>query len=109
MNCHPLTFSPHLNLWNSLPTDIQKVFNKLSGAWGADFESKVWDEQDTKGRDSCVKAGNEISTLPPKELERWKTHIKPMWDKWVAGMEAKGLPGRKVLNEVLRLSEEYSK
>ena len=99
----------NLNLWNSLPTDIQKVFNKLSGAWGADFESKVWDEQDTKGRDSCVKAGNEISTLPPKELERWKTHIKPMWDKWVAGMEAKGLPGRKVLNEVLRLSEEYAK
>ena len=47
-------------------------------------------------------------SLDPGELERWKgIGGKPVWDKWVADMEAKGLPGQKVLDEAFRLIEKY--
>jgi len=96
----------NLDLWNSLSPDIQEVFDEVSGAWGADFESKVWDEQDALGRESCLNAGNEIYTLPPEELEKWKEILQPMWTEWVADTEAKGLPGQAVLDEILRLAEK---
>jgi len=45
-------------------------------------------------------------TLPKEELDRWiEVAGKPVWDKWVADMEAKGLPGKAVLEEALRLCE----
>lgn len=94
----------NLDLWNSLPPDIQKVFDELTGAWGADFESKVWDEQDALGKESCIEAGNEVYILPPEELDKWREIVQPMWAKWVADMEAKGLPGQAVFDETLRLA-----
>lgn len=45
-------------------------------------------------------------TLPPEEADRWiEAAGKPIWDAWVAKMEAQGLPGRAVLEETLRLIE----
>lgn len=97
------------DLWNSLPPDIQKAFNELSGAWGMNFESKVWDEEDAKGKQASIKAGNKIVTLTPEELERWKSVVRPVWDEWMADMEAKGLPGKKIFNAVMQLKEKYAK
>ena len=46
--------------------------------------------------------------LDPGELEKWiDVAGKPVWDKWAADMEAKGLPGRKILDEALRLLKKY--
>ena len=47
-------------------------------------------------------------SLDPGELERWEeTAGKPLWDKWVADMDSKGLAGQKVLDEYRRLLEKY--
>ena len=46
--------------------------------------------------------------LDPGELEKWiKVAGKPVWDKWAADMEAKGQPGRKILDKALELLEKY--
>ena len=97
------------DLWNSLPPDIKKAFNELSGAWGMNFESKVWDEEDAKGKQASIKAGNKIYNLTPEELERWKSVVRPVWDEWIADMEAKGLPGKKIFDAVMQLKEKYAK
>ena len=57
------------------------------------------------------KAGKimEEVNLDPGEFEKWKALAgKPLQEKWVADMEAKGLPGQKILDEAFRLTEKYS-
>lgn len=60
-----------------------------------------------RDRKAAEEAG-QVYTLPPEEEERWRNAVRPLWDEWAADMEAKGLPGREVLNETLRLIEEYA-
>ena len=55
----------------------------------------------------CQDRGDEIVDLPPAEFARWAATGKAVWDKWAADMEAKGLPGRKVLDEAVKLVEKY--
>ena len=50
-----------------------------------------------------------ITYASPEERARWAAVAKPIHDKYIAGLEAKGLPARKVYNEANRLLEKYSK
>jgi hypothetical protein len=48
-------------------------------------------------------------TLPEQERNKWKELCKPLWGNWVNQMNAKGLPGQKILDESVRLAEKYKK
>ena len=99
----------NLETWNSLPPDIQDIFNEVI-PWAADLRDKLDLEEGERVRTKCVEEyGDTVDTLSPEELERWKEKLMPIWEDYVANAEAKGLPGRKVLDETLRLGELYSK
>ena len=50
----------------------------------------------------------ETVQLDPGELERWKEIAgKPLWDQWLAETEAKGIPGQKIMDALLRSLEKY--
>ena len=53
-------------------------------------------------------AGHTVYRLSPQELEMWKKASKPAYGKWVEAIEKKGLPGKKVLDEALRLRKELA-
>ncbi len=98
--------------WNSLPSDIQKAIMGVSGITGAElFGETNWGFAEEKLNRATIKnAGYEIKdvNLNPGELEKWQGIAgKPLWNDWVADMEAKNLPGQKALDEVLRLMEKY--
>jgi TRAP-type C4-dicarboxylate transport system substrate-binding protein len=99
----------NLDAWAKLPPDIQKKIEKVSGAFGAAFAGKGWDNAGIRGVDVAKKAGNEIYQVPQTELVRWEKSTKPVYDAWLTEMQKKGLPGKKVLDEVLFLSEKYRK
>jgi hypothetical protein len=50
-----------------------------------------------------------IYELPKGELERWTSAVQPVYDKWTAKMEAKGLPGKAILEDARRLVKKYSR
>ncbi len=98
--------------WNRLPPDIQEAIMSVSGIYGAEFAGNAeWGLEEQKRDIAAAKAaGYEIEqvSLDPGELDKWKEiGGKPVWDEWVAGTEAKGLPGQKVLDGALRLIEKY--
>jgi TRAP-type C4-dicarboxylate transport system substrate-binding protein len=96
--------------WESLPPDIQKTIDEISGARGTDLAGSAWDKVDMRGLEMVRGlSGHEVIILSHDELARWRKAIMPIWDEWVADKEAKGLPGRKILDEVLRLTEKYTK
>ena len=50
----------------------------------------------------------EVFNLAPEEIAEWeKIGGQPIWDQWLADMEAKGLPGQKAFDETLRLIDKY--
>jgi TRAP-type C4-dicarboxylate transport system substrate-binding protein len=99
----------NLDTWNSLPRDIRKVFDEI-GDEAVIKSAKIFEENEAAGLAFGVeKHGMQIIRLSTTEEERWKQLIKPVQDKWVADMEAIGIPGRKMLDEQIRLVEKYNK
>ena len=95
--------------WDALPADVKKVMDDLrldQAIWTGRYvdnhvkEAMKWSEQTQN-----VKVHN----LPPKEISRWNALLKPMIDQHLKDVEAKGLPAKAILDDVLKLKEKYSK
>jgi TRAP-type transport system periplasmic protein len=96
----------NMKTWNSLPPDIQKIIDGLTGEKAAVMGGKGYDSEDALGVADFQKAKAEIYKLPPDELAKWKAAFAPISDAWVAGLEAKGLPGKKIFDEAKRIAEK---
>jgi TRAP-type C4-dicarboxylate transport system substrate-binding protein len=90
--------------WNALPTDIQKIIEKVNEEW-IERQGKGWDEIEKRGRDFTLKLGNKIISLSKEENERWAKAVRPLLDDYVKSMREKGLPGE----EALKFCQDYVK
>jgi hypothetical protein len=79
---------------------------------------KVWAEEQKKldfplqdtAVGFCKGKNHTFANLTPKEIKVWYDLVKrPIHDKWIADAEAKGLPGKAVYEEALKLIKEYQK
>lgn len=95
--------------FSGLPEDAQKVINELSGAKMGQKSGDAFDRNAKIAEDECRKARQEIYILPAAERKVWMEKAKPVIDAWVADMESKRLPGKKVFQETVVLVEKYSK
>ncbi len=78
--------------WNSLPPDVQKVFEEVSKEWAVK-QGKVWDEIDKEGYAFTKKRGNQVIALTPQEDAKWAKAVKPLLDEYVAAAKSKGADG----------------
>jgi TRAP-type C4-dicarboxylate transport system substrate-binding protein len=108
-----ITVSMNKEKWNSMPSDIQKAIMSVSGYEGsrtyAHNYHDSYEQPVRKEMEEFVKKGGhkvEEYVLPKAELDKWiSTGGKPVWDRWVDTMEAKGLPAKNLLADVLKLIE----
>ena len=103
----PLFTMMNQKKYDSLPPDLRKVIDDLSGTWAAEFNGKVWDQNELVGIEAIKKAGATIYKVPPEERQRWAAKLKPIEEEWVKGMEAKGLPGRQLLIDLREAIKKY--
>jgi TRAP-type C4-dicarboxylate transport system substrate-binding protein len=98
----------NLAKWNSLPADIQKIFLEEGERHWLEFGVK----QDEFKMGVINRFGalpeHEVIKLSDAERARWADKAKPVYDKWAADMEAKGLPGKAYLEDTLKLSKKYN-
>lgn len=97
------------NRWNSLSKQDQEIITRITSEMMPDKLCGAVTAEMNLGIKISKERGQEIIDLTPEEFEKWKATGKPAWDKWVKQMEAKGLPGQKVLDEAVKLVEKYSK
>jgi TRAP-type C4-dicarboxylate transport system substrate-binding protein len=95
--------------WDSLPNDLQKTLEELTGSRMAEENGKVYDKHAMLGVEDAKKAGTEIYRFPPEQMEILKQRFKPFNEKWVAEMEGKGLAGKRIYEDACLLVEKYSK
>jgi TRAP-type C4-dicarboxylate transport system substrate-binding protein len=105
----------NLGVWNSLPKDIQQIFEKNGGPDQGALSGKAFE-------DACngilmgpigeydKKMGNPgLYVLPPDEAARWTKATAPVIDKWVKEKQDKGLPGKAIVDDIKSLVQKYSK
>ncbi len=109
-----LIISMNWDTWNRLPPGVQEIFTELSGV----YLSKLCGQAMDKPLDHVVgiikqydeKMGNPgIYYMPEDEYQRWVAAVTPLYEKWKADVEAKGLPGRAIFEDIQRLAEKYAK
>jgi len=98
----------NLDKWNSLPKDIQKVFEKVSKEW-IRKHAEGWDKVDQDGRQFTIEQGNQIIPLREDENERWVKAVRPVIDEYAQSLEDKGLPGTKYVEFIQKQISKYSK
>jgi TRAP-type C4-dicarboxylate transport system substrate-binding protein len=107
-----ITFGAGWNLdsWNRLPKDIQTLLEGDLGAewWLANYPP-AFEAMTQKGLQLMKDANIETINLAPDEMARWVERAMPAREHWAQDMEAEGKPGRKILDEAVRLEEKYLK
>jgi TRAP-type C4-dicarboxylate transport system substrate-binding protein len=90
--------------WDSLPSNIQKVFTDVSKKF-IEKHGMVWNYGDQEATKYFLGLGQgrEMITLSKDEIAKWKdAAVKPMIDKYITEKSAKGLPAsdyEKFINE----------
>jgi TRAP-type C4-dicarboxylate transport system substrate-binding protein len=101
----------NLNVWNSLPSDIQDAINSVSGFdRSVTFGGAQFDEHVKVVKSELKDLGKTMNeyTPPASELARWQEPAKPIWDDWLKKMEAAGHPEAKdILDSALQLIDTY--
>ena len=103
----PLVTFMNQKKYDSLPPDLRKVLDDLSGAWGAEFTGTIWDQNENLGIEAAKKVGATIYIVPLEERQRWAARLTALEDEWLASMEAKGLPGRQLLSDLREAIKRY--
>jgi TRAP-type C4-dicarboxylate transport system substrate-binding protein len=81
--------------WESLPGNIQKVFNQVSDEW-IDKHGKVWTYYDKAGIDYFLSMPDrELIELPEAEMARWVAAVKPVKSEYINEITGKGFDGAK--------------
>jgi TRAP-type C4-dicarboxylate transport system substrate-binding protein len=98
----PMAVAMNWKTWNSLPPDVQKILDNLSMRYA--FEAATaYDEDLQKALQKGRSLGKEIYPLSASELQKWEKQLSPIYDKWVADMKSKGIPGDEILNAVRQI------
>jgi hypothetical protein len=49
-----------------------------------------------------------IHVLPEAEREKWEKAVTPIYEKWIKTAEAKGAPGRAILEDAKKFSQQFA-
>ena len=92
--------------YESLHPGVQKAIDD-NVMWASQRINEIDDAHNPEAEEICRKMGHTFVVLTPEEMKLWYDAFKPVQEDWIEEMEAKGLPGRKVVTEAKRLAEKY--
>jgi TRAP-type C4-dicarboxylate transport system substrate-binding protein len=102
-----LALVSNLDVWNKLPADVQKVMIDIGPEFFDTWAPMSYAfEKETE--ELIEDAGMIPVDFPETEAEKWRNlpGYKAIMDDWINSMEAKGLPGKAVMDEWLALENE---
>ncbi len=108
---YTVTFTLSMNKarYDGLPDDLKAVFDANSGLEFSAFAGKTQASSDGPARELAVAAANNIITLSAEDAQKWRAAAQPVYDKWAAEMDGKGLDGKAMIAEAQALIAKYTK
>jgi len=114
-----VTFTPFLynivhyvtinkDVWNSFPDDIKNIIEEVNKETFENLASVFSYNSWVEGKEYALEKGIELITLPEDEQERWIEKELPLHEEYVEELNAKGYPGREMVDTVVDLAEKYN-
>lgn len=96
--------------FEKLPADVRKVIEEL-GPEMATWTGNYHDNENVARALDWSKKEHQLQIVPvaADERSRWDAKLEPMTQKWVAEMNAKGLPAEQYLKRLRELRDQFSK
>ncbi|WP_308914748.1 TRAP transporter substrate-binding protein [Jannaschia sp. LMIT008] len=106
---YTLTFVLVMNreAYASLPDDLRTVVDDNSGLAFSVFAGGTQADADAPARDLAVDLGNEIITIPADRADEWRAAVQPVYDSWIADMDAAGRDGAGILARAQALMDGF--
>ncbi len=105
---YPFAVVMNMSKWNSLPKDVQQVFEELrtqQAAWtGVYMDKHVKRAMSWSKR----KQGVKVIRLSKAEKAKWDKLLEPIVNKWIESAEAKGVPGKALVRDIKAFMNMYS-
>ncbi|MBN1931845.1 MAG: TRAP transporter substrate-binding protein [Desulfobacterales bacterium] len=106
---YPFAVVMNLESWNSLPEDVQKVFDGMSTEQ-AEWTGNYMDNHVKESMDWSKKEYNvEFIYLTAEQKMRWDNMLKPITDKWIQDAQKKDLPAEAIVQDIMALVKKYFK
>ena len=97
----------NLDTWNSLPAEYQQIIMEESAKIPA-LQDPQQQRIDEEYKQIALDAGYEYITLSQAELDQINATLDPIREMWVEQVEDMGLPGQRVLDNILELEQKYA-
>lgn len=94
--------------YESLPDDLKKIFDDNSGMEFSAFAGSIQEKYSTPVRDEAIKNGNNIIVVNKEDSAKWLAAAQPVYTKWAADMDGKGLDGQAMIDEAKALIKKYT-
>jgi TRAP-type C4-dicarboxylate transport system substrate-binding protein len=98
----------NLDTWNSLPAEYQKIIMEAAAKVPALEDAQQWRLHDEYKVKAINEFGIEHIELSQADLAKITDSLIPIREMWVGEMEAAGLPGQQLLDDMLRLEQKYA-
>ena len=95
--------------YESLAPDLKAVIDKNSGLETSGWLGKVQQSGDIAGRESAVKLGNTIHTVPAAEAQEFKRKARLVEVEWMQDMDKRGFNGKQLLDTARSLIAKHGK
>jgi TRAP-type mannitol/chloroaromatic compound transport system substrate-binding protein len=95
-----------IDSWNALPEEYRELFMELMPD-AIEQLKEAYAEADRRNFPIMREAGLEPIEYTDEQLTEFRrVAAQPIWDEWVAEVEAQGLPGQEILDIILEAAEE---
>ena len=95
-------------VWESLPADLQAVFDQYSGAYGAEKFGSAWDDAAAEALQAGIDYGVEVIELTDEELGKWIELAGPIQETWAQNLNDSGIDGSGILARYKELIAQYA-
>lgn len=99
--------------WNQLSGDLKTIFENFSGMKEAERVGAMFDDRNKAAAEYIESVGKKRGNPPifrasDEEYARWREALEPLYERVINDLEAKGLPGKKMIDRCHELVETYS-
>ena len=93
-------------VFDSLPPDLQQIIIEEGGEKMSEAFGRALDDGALEDGKWMLGQGNAFHSLSPTERARWIERLVPIRERYLAELESKGMPGRKIYQESLAYMQE---
>ncbi len=94
-----------LKVWNSLPPEIRVVIQDINEEMR--YRYIEYNKTDQEDQERTRKAGIEVNKFNSTEKAALRAALEPVAQAWIEKMEEKGVPAKKVSDEMMRILKQY--